>query len=109
VLYIADSERKVHHIRRFTVTKDNSLEGGEVFVDLKPGVPDGIRVDKAGRLYTTAGDGVQVYSTEGKLLGKILTPQSAANCTFGGPDYKTLFITANKSVWAVNLAASGIR
>ncbi len=106
-LYIADSDTKIHHIRRFRVTAQNTLEGGEVFCTIEPGVPDGIRCDSEGRLYSTAGDGVHVFSPEGHLLGKIHTPKTAANCCFGGADRSTLYITASDSVWAVQLNVTG--
>jgi gluconolactonase len=70
-------------------------------------VPDGMRVDVAGRLYSTAADGVHVFTPTGLLLGRIHTPKTAANCTFGGPDRRTLFITATDSVWAVELNVPG--
>ncbi|MCX5683328.1 MAG: SMP-30/gluconolactonase/LRE family protein [Planctomycetota bacterium] len=107
-LYIADSG-KPHHIRRFAVKADNTLEGGDVFVTISPGGPDGIRCDRAGRLFSSAGDGVQVFTAEGKLIGKIRTPLTAANLCFGGPEGKTLFITARTSVWAVNLLAPSLK
>lgn len=105
-LYIANSDPEIHHIRRFRVRSDGSLAAGEVFVTIDPGAPDGIRTDRAGRLFSTAADGVHVFSSEGKLLGKIKTPQSASNCTFGAPANNTLFITAVDSVWAVDLNPS---
>ena len=107
LLYIDNSDTEVHHVRRFRVRDDNTLSGGEVFVTIAPGVPDGMRTDEAGRLYSTAGDGVQVFDPEGGLLGKILTPETAANCTFGGPERRTLFITATSAVWAVELLVRG--
>jgi gluconolactonase len=107
LLYIADSDVSVHHIRRFRVRPGNALEGGEVFVTIEQGVPDGIRVDQAGRLFSTAADGVQVFSPEGVLLGTMKTPEVAANCTFGGPGHSTLFITATSTVWAVDLTTPG--
>lgn len=107
LLYIADSDTAIHHIRRFRVRDDNTLEGGEVFATVAPGVPDGIRTDGTGRLFSTAGDGVQVFDPGGELLGKILTPETAANCAFGGADLRTLYITAVSSVWAVELLVSG--
>jgi len=110
-LYIADSDQRKHHVRRFRVGADRTLTGGEVFYDVRPGVPDGIRCDAAGRLYVTAGDGVHVVvpgpGGRGKLIGKIRTPQPAANCAFGGEDGKTLFITARRTVWAVRLKTAG--
>ncbi|MBL7140237.1 MAG: SMP-30/gluconolactonase/LRE family protein [Planctomycetes bacterium] len=128
VLYVADSDRDKHHVRRFEVQDDNTLTGGKVFCTIEPGVPDGIRCDTDGRLYVSAGDGVQVFlpavrtsgggfmkdgrhvtliEHEGRLIGKIRTPLSAANCAFGGADGKTLFITARTGVWAVELKVAG--
>ncbi len=108
VLYIADSG-KPHHIRRFKVKADNTLEGGEVFVTIQPGGPDGIRCDKDGRLWSSAGDGVHVFSPEGKLLGKIKTPDTPANLAFGGKELKTLFITSRTTVWVVEVLVSGAK
>ena len=109
LLYVANSDGKFHHVRVFNVKKDNTLEGGKVFATISPGAPDGMRVDKDGRLWSTAGDGLHVFNTEGKLIGKIKTPKTAANCTFGGKDHKTLFITANTTVWAIDLAVAGAK
>jgi gluconolactonase len=106
-LYVANSDGKASVVRRFRVTDDNTLADGKVFCRIRPGAPDGIRCDSDGRLYASAGDGVQVFSPEGKLIGKIRTPQGAANCCFGGKDGKTFFITARKSVWAVRLKVTG--
>jgi len=99
-LYIADSG-KPHHVRVFDVQPDNTLQGGSVFCVIDKGVPDGMRCDTNGRLWSTAGDGIQIFSTEGKLIGRILTPETAANCCWGGPRGTTLFITAVKSLYAV--------
>ena len=107
-LYVADSGRP-HHIRRLPVLKGKRLGKGKVFAVISPGVPDGIRVDTAGRLYSTAGAGVQVFSPAGKLIGRIRTPQSAANCCFGGAGDKTLFITARNGGYRVRRAVGGAR
>jgi len=106
LLYVADSGSP-HHVRRLAVGKGGTLSGGKVFATISPGVPDGIRCDEAGRLFSTAGDGVQVFDPDGTLLGRILTPAPAANCCFGGPSRKTLFITARDAVYAVKLAVAG--
>lgn len=106
-LYVADSDTSIHHIRRFRVTEEGETAGGEVFATVDPGIPDGIRVDAAGRLYSTAGHGVHVFGPQGKLLGKIKTPEAAANCAFGGAEMRTLFITARSAVWAVGIALPG--
>jgi len=108
-LYVADSDRAVHHIRRFPVLPGNNLGPGQVFVTIEKGIPDGIRVDRAGRLFCSAADGIHVFSPRGRLLGKIKTPKTAANCAFGGPGGTILFITATDQVWAVKLTTSGPR
>lgn len=106
-LYIADSG-KPHHIRSFSVAGDSLRENG-VFAVISPGGPDGIRVDRAGRLYAACGDGVQVFSPAGKLLGKILTPVTPANCAFGGDQNRSLFITARQKAYVMQLKTPGLR
>ena len=106
-LYIGDSDIEIHHVRRFIVLDDNTLKEEGIFSVINPGVPDGMRVDSEGHLFCSAGDGIQVFNVNGKLIGKILTPQTASNCTFGGSNLKELFITATKSVWRVSLLVSG--
>ncbi len=109
ILYVADSDPAYHHIRRFQVTPEKTLIGGEIFCEINPGVPDGIRCDEYGNVWSTAGDGVHVYAPNGKLLGKILIPQVASNCTFGGVDRQTLYITAISAVWSLPITVRGAR
>jgi gluconolactonase len=104
LLYIADSDHDLHHIRRFRVASDGSLSSGEVLVTIDPGIPDGIRVDQAGRLYTSAADGIHVFGPDAQLLGKLAVPESPSNCAFGGPHHSTLFITARTGLYAANLS-----
>jgi len=106
-LYIGDSDTKIHHVHRFIVLDNNTLEEEGIFTAINPGVPDGMRVDSEGHLFCSAGDGIQVFNVNGKLIGKILTPQTASNCAFGGSGFKDLFITAVKSVWKVSLLIAG--
>jgi len=106
LLYIADSHKERHLVRRFRVTKNNELKDDSLFTVIAPHIPDGMRMDSLGRLYCTAGDGVHVFRTDGTMIGKFLTPQVAANCCFGGSDGKSLFITATSSVWRVQLKQS---
>ena len=99
-LYIADSG-KPHHIRVFDVQPNGTLSNGRVFVVIDKGGPDGIRADEAGRIWSSSGDGAQIFSTDGRLLARILLPEAAANLTFGGKNGHTLFLTARKSLYAV--------
>jgi gluconolactonase len=56
---------------------------------------DGMAVDDAGNLYVTDEAGVDVFDRTGKSLGTIAVAVKPTNCTFGGADRRTLYITAN--------------
>lgn len=105
-LYVADSG-KPRHLRIFNLDGQNNISGGEVFCDIAPGVPDGMRCDAAGRLWCTAGDGIHVYQPDGRQIGMIAVPEVPANCTFGGENNATLFITARHGLYMVRLAVAG--
>jgi gluconolactonase len=68
---------------------------------------DGLTIDELGNLYITSKAGVQVFNLMGERLGIIETPEKPANCAFGGADMQTLFITAQKSLYAVKLEVKG--
>jgi gluconolactonase len=104
-LYVADSG-KPHHIRVFNVARDGAVTGGDVFVTIDKGGPDGIRCDGAARVWSSSGDGAQVFGADGKLLVRILLPESAANLAFGGPKGRTLYLTARKSLYLVETSAA---
>lgn len=99
-LYVADSGSP-HHIRSFKVFDDNTLSAGKIFATIDKGVPDGIRCDAAGNIWSSSGDGAQVFSPVGKLLLRIPVPETPANLSFGGPDGHTLFLTARSSVYSI--------
>jgi len=105
-LYVADSG-KPRHIRVFDVEPDGGLSNSRVFCTIVQGVPDGIRCDVDGRVWSSAGDGVNIFDTAGKLLGTIPVPESPANLCFGGADGKTLFITARTSLYAIEVLVKG--
>jgi gluconolactonase len=88
---------------------DAHLRLGKIFADIAPGIPDGLRVDVEGNVWISAADGVQCFTPEGELIGKIRTPKVAANLTFGGARNNRLFITATTSVFAVFLNVRGAR
>lgn len=120
VLYVSDTghapqERRggssngPPHIRRFSVSGDDALSGGEVFAQLDNGASDGFRLDELGNVWTSAGDGVHCLDPEGRLLGKVLVPERVSNVCFGGPKRNRLYITATTSLYAVFLAVRGAR
>ncbi len=107
-LYVADSGQP-RHIRVFDVQKDGTVTGGAVFCQIDKGVPDGIRCDAKGRVWSSAGDGIHIFAPDGKLIGKILVPETPANLCFGGKDGKTLFITARTSLYSIPVLVKGAK
>jgi gluconolactonase len=102
-MYIADSSLR-RHVRVFQVSPDGELFGGEVFCDMSrqpPGVPDGMCCDRNGNLFCTGPGGIWVIDPNGVHLGTLVLPEVAANCTWGGNDYRTLYITASQSIYRV--------
>jgi gluconolactonase len=76
-----------------------------------PGTGDGMTIDTAGNLYLCqpSANSVLVMSPAGVVRGSIPFPESPANCTFGGKDMKTLFVTARTSVYVCPMEATGHR
>ena len=70
---------------------------------------DGMCVDTSGNLYTTTRRGIVVFDPAGKELGAVAIPEQPANCCFGGPRYRTLFITAGTSLYRIELRIAGNR
>ena len=113
ILYVADTGRThdPEHtpvIRAYPVAEGGaSLGEGRPFVTCDAGLFDGFRVDTAGNLWSSAGDGVHCFAADGTLLGKILLPEVVANVCFGGPKRNRLFICATTSVFALYVNARG--
>ncbi|WP_412066687.1 SMP-30/gluconolactonase/LRE family protein [Rhizobium sp. SYY.PMSO] len=91
----------------FDVVDGRYPRNGRVFAVIEPGLSDGFRLDADGNLFTSSADGIQVYAPDGTRLGKIVVPEVISNCTFGGPDRSTLFITASTSPSSIELATRG--
>lgn len=106
LLYVNDTEQA--NIRAFDVAPDGSLSNGRIFASgikdsLKPGVPDGMKCDAEGNVWVTAPGGLWVYDRAGQLIGKVAIPELAANLHWGGEDWRTLFVCATTSVYAVDV------
>ncbi len=99
----------------YPVLGPGKLGPGRVFCTLeqvpgkKNGGGDGCAVDSRGNLYIATATGVQVFDTQGKMLGTIKVPKNASNCEFGGRDLKTLYVTARTSVYAYPMEVAGHR
>jgi gluconolactonase len=104
LLYVNDTDQA--NIRLYDVAPDGSLRNGRLFASglrdvLEPGVPDGMKCDAEGNIWCTAPGGLWVYAPTGRLLGKVAVPELAANLHWGGPDWRTLYVCATTSVYAI--------
>ena len=97
------------HLRIFDVGDDGTLSGGEVFATCTVGGFDGFRFDDAGRIWTSAGDGVHCIDSDGTLIGKVYVPEGVANVVFGGPKRNRLFICGTTSLYSVMLPVRGTK
>ena len=100
-LYVADHGGK--KTWRYRIKDNGKLSDKSLFA---PFPSDGVTLDEEGNLYLTT-DAVLVFNPQGTQIARIEVPQHPANVTFAGPDRKTLFITARKSVYTVKMRVSG--
>jgi gluconolactonase len=104
-LYVANSA-KPPEIRAYSVSTAVPFNG-RVFATIDKGIPDGIRCDARGNVWSSARDGVQIFASSGRRIARILLPETAANLTFGGANGRTVYITASTSLYAVDTLVSG--
>ena len=115
-LYVAESSSSDVSKKRwwvFPINPDGTLGTGSVF--FKPANttgmgttdPDGITIDERGNLYFTGLGGVWIVSPTGTEIKRIPTPDVPANVCFGGPEYRTLYITCNYRVYSLAMVVRG--
>ena len=109
-MYVSNTEATRKVIMAYDVAADGSVSKARVFADgtanSAPGMPDGVKVDTKGNVYATMPGGVWVIAPDGRHLGTITAPEVAANVAWGD-DGRTLYITAETSVYRVKLKAGG--
>jgi len=97
----------------YDVQADGMVKNRRVFAKLhdipagQEGFGDGMALDRDGRLYVTSLVGIQVFDGRGRYLGTIKVPRQPSNVAFAGGDKKTLFITARKGLYRVNMISQG--
>jgi len=113
-LYVSNSDPKNAVIMAYRLSNAGRVMSRRLLIDLtaeakagKPGLPDGMTVDKRGNLWATGPGGVRVISPAGQVLGMIPHDKAISNCTFGGTDGRTLFMTATDQVLALRTNVGG--
>jgi gluconolactonase len=66
-----------------------------------------MKVDQAGRIYTTGPGGLWVLDPAGAPLLHVALPEKATNCAWGNTDWRSLYITAGGSVYRLRCAVPG--
>ncbi len=100
-LYMSKSDSG--DVLRWDVAPDGSLSNQQTFVS-GLNVPDGMCLDAAGNLYVaTWGSTVEVYDPTGAGWDTLAIPRQATNCTFGGTDGKSLYVTAHEGLYVYTL------
>jgi gluconolactonase len=110
-LYVANT-RWTQYIHAVELDAEGNMVRRRVFADMSAdgtnGVPDGMKVDEAGRVFCTGTGGVWVFEPDGTRIGIIETPEVCANVAFGGPDLRTLLLTASTSVYTLRVKVPGL-
>ncbi len=109
-LYVNNSQPKKLWMR-YTLKPDGTVTDAKLLYDAtkdnRPGVPDGMKVDSEGNIYSAGPGGIWIISPEGKPLGTILVPGRTSNVAWAGADRKTLYITGSEGIFRVHLKIAG--
>lgn len=115
LLYVADSQLAhdftdktlAHRIMVYQVSGDR-LTNGKVFADIESGIPDGIKVDALGNVWSSSKEGIQVFSAAGNPLGKLLvSANDTSNLAFCSNEHTHwAYITAADKVLRVQVMSS---
>jgi gluconolactonase len=108
-LYVSNSGPKMF-VNKYDVKADGSLGKAVILISYpdQPNneVPDGLKVDSAGNIWTTGPGGIRIITPQGKVLGQIKLPEVAANLAWAD-DGHTLYITATSSIYRLKVATPG--
>ena len=113
-LYVSNSDPAQAVILAFDVAANGTVSRRRLFADMGalaasglPGLPDGMAVDDHANLWATGPGGVHILAPDGRRLGLISTGAAVSNCTFGGADGRTLFMTSSGKLAAIRTSVRG--
>ena len=107
-LYVADNAAKT--IWAYDAEEDGTLTKARKFAEMdlqSRGGGDGMTIDSRGNVYCAGQGHIWIWSPAGDRLARIPVPESPANCVFGGPEGKTLYITARRRLYNIDLNVAG--
>lgn len=108
ILYVANSDPDRAIWMAYTLDTNGAISEEKLFYDATgsagKGLPDGMKIDRAGNIYATGPGGVFVFQSNGKLLGKINSGEATSNCAFDATQ-KTLYMTCDDYLMRIKLKA----
>ena len=114
-LYVSNSDPHRAIWMAYSLDAHGNAASSRVFADVtgqvaqdRPGLPDGMAIDRYGNLFASAPGGISIISPAGRILGRIETGTAIANCTFGGADGRTLYMTSNHMLARVRTRTAGL-
>lgn len=102
-LYVSDHKGRKTFV--YDINPDGTLTNKRLFADVGS---DGMAIDNQGNVYITTRSSVWIYSPSGRQLAAIELPQTTSNVCFGGPDGRTLFVTAGTGLYSIRMAVKGV-
>jgi gluconolactonase len=98
------------YVRAYTVGKEGALSNPRILIRYPAGSgpegPDGLKVDRAGNIWTSGPGGIRIVTPKGKVLGQIKLPEAAANLAFA-EDGHVVYITASSSIYRLRTRVAG--
>jgi gluconolactonase len=110
ILYVNNSRPEMF-VRAYDVARDGTLSNPRELVrfpanpDLR-GVPDGMKVDSKGNIWTTGPGGITILSPAGVALGRIQLPVNSTNIAFGD-DFYSVFFTSGSTIYRIRSLVKG--
>jgi gluconolactonase len=111
-LYISNADPSNAVWMVYDVKPDGTIANGKTLFNAtpwtknKPGVPDGMKIDKHGNLFAAGPGGIHVIAPDGAHLGSIETGVPTGNLAWG-EDGSSLFVTSNRNVYRLRLTTKG--
>jgi gluconolactonase len=113
-LYVSNSDPHRAIWMAYALDARGNVTSRRIFADVtsqvaadRPGLPDGMAIDRLGNLFASGPGGLFVIDPAGHIIGRIETGAAIANCTFGGADGRTLFMTSNHMLARVRTRTRG--
>lgn len=104
LLYVTDIKGKKTYV--YSIGQHGQLSEKKLFCEMGS---DGMTLDNKGNLYLTNSEGVTVFDQNGQQIKNIKIDEPwTANVCFGGPDMKSLFVTAKTGLYRIRMNVKGV-